>query len=290
MITCNGESRRRSIGTRKLNNCSSTNLHLRHWQIRHYCPILRFNAGIDWQTAFSIHPVEAMHGDLGMVSDDDLLIVISHSGRTKELQVFCDAVKCKKVLITKFRIGILPHIKADHTITYNADEPQYSTLPRQIPFVSSVVVMGIVSGVVAEVASQLQLTEEDYSKLHPDGDFGKQLTKCMDVCRPIHLVTRDKLIIAAADTITTSGSGCVGVTEDLSSKKLIGIVTDGDIRRSMNRKADYVNEIMTTEPVVIRDTEYVYKARDLMTSRKISEIPVIDSNGNPVGLISLKDI
>lgn len=249
------------------------------------------------QAAF-MHATEAMHGDLGMVANGDPVILISKSGATLELLRLVPILKRKKCPL----IGILGNLNSrlseqvdillDGSVVHEADPLNLA------PTSSSLAAMALGDALALGIAAVNGFTEQDYGQSHPSGQLGRNLTiRVSDVMHPLAGIAR----VSSLDTIrqvvitlTTFPLGAALVMDD--ARTLLGIITDGDIRRAFQKQKDILeikaHEIMTMSPVVASPTHSIKHALELMENRRsqISVLPVVDEENHCLGLLRLHDI
>jgi len=246
--------------------------------------------------AFFLHPAEAMHGDLGMVSANDVVIAISYSGESDEI------------------INILPNIRmigakivgltgnANSTLAKNSDLLQLLPQFREACYLglaptSSTTVEMCYGDALAVVASAIYgFKDADFGKFHPAGALGKKLVlRVEDLMSSgkdnavvnIHTTLKDAII-----ELSKKGLGIVSIVDD--NGHLRGVITDGDLRRQMEKGADVYNlsveNVMSKHPSTILRDKLAVSALTVMKERNISSIPVLDSSDIVVGTIRLQDI
>jgi arabinose-5-phosphate isomerase len=243
--------------------------------------------------AFFVHPAEASHGDLGMITSDDVIIALSWSGETTEL----------KNLITysrRFRISLIAITAAsDSTLAEAADVvirlPQArEACPHNLaPTTSSIMQLALGDALAVALLESRGFTPVDFGLLHPAGRLGAMLKHVRDIMR-----TGDRLPVVPVSTrmseavvqMTSKTLGCVGVTDPAG--KLVGIVTDGDLRRHMSPDlmSASVEEIMTPNPKTIRPDALASEALELINASKIQVLLVVDAGHVPVGILSFHDL
>jgi len=243
--------------------------------------------------AFFVHPSEASHGDLGMITLEDTLIVLSYSGDTAELS---DMISYTK----RFAISLIAITRNPDSILAKA--AQYTLLlpssPEACPMglaptTSTTLMLALGDALAVALLKRKGFSEKDFKKFHPGGRLGKKLLHVSDIMRPyedLPLVTPDTLMSEALITMTEKGFGCIGVLD--TQKKLIGIITDGDLRRHMNPSLlnQTVREIMTTTPQTISASSLAIEALGLMNRKAITNIFALEeTTGQLVGLLRLHD-
>jgi arabinose-5-phosphate isomerase len=249
--------------------------------------------------AITLHPCDALHGDLGIVTSNDVVVMLSNSGETDELLEILPHLKLRQVSIIV--IG-----KPNSTLACQADVVLDASVDREacplnlVPTSSTTVALAIGDALAMTVMQMKGLTPEAFAINHPAGRLGKRLTlKVGDlmlrgVDNPIlsPLASWIKVVVA----ITQGGAGAVNIVNEESH--LLGLVTDGDLRRWMQKtKPDELatltaQRIMTIKPVAVAPDILAYDALKLMEERpsQISVLPVVDNQQRCIGLIRLHDL
>jgi arabinose-5-phosphate isomerase len=252
--------------------------------------------------AIHLHPSDALHGGLGIVTADDVVIMLSNSGETSELLELLPYIKRREVPL----VAIVGRLKS--TIARRADAVLDASVDQEAcplnlaPTTSTTVALALGDALAMTLMRAKGLTEDDFASNHPAGQLGKRLT--LRVADLMHTDSENPTIGGDASwmdivsTISQYGLGAVNVVSD--EGKLLGIVTDGDLRRSLQRVGprdfSFANltcdELMTRNPVVTSPETLAFEALHLMEDRpsQISVLPVVDSSGKCVGLIRLHDI
>ncbi|MDV7270611.1 KpsF/GutQ family sugar-phosphate isomerase [Thioclava sp. A2] len=235
-----------------------------------------------------VHPAEASHGDLGMVTENDVALVLSNSGETPELS---DIIAHTR----RFRIPLIGVAsRSDSTLLTQADVA--IVLPRAaeacgtgvVPTTSTTMTLALGDALAVALMEHRAFTPEHFRIFHPGGKLGAKLSKVGDLMHvDLPLVSEDTPMPEALLTISQKGFGVVGVTD--AGGALIGIVTDGDLRRHMAGLLDHsAGEVMTRAPRTIRPSELAEAAVAEMNSRKITCLFVVDE-GRPVGILHIHD-
>lgn len=245
--------------------------------------------------AFFLHPGEAMHGDLGMISSNDLVLVISYSGESNEIIAILHNIK----IIGAKIVAITGNINS--TLAKLSDIVQ--VLPKfkeachlGLAPTSSTTVAMCYCDALAVVSSQLNgFTESDFAKFHPAGSLGKKLLLKVEnlMVDYSHTAIVDKNIILGEAIIEMSKKNLTIVTA-VENNKIAGIITDGDLRRLLERKVDLysirMKDVMTKKPYIIKKDEFAIQALNVMRNNNFSAMPVIDSKGNYNGIITIFNI
>ncbi|MBR4837515.1 MAG: KpsF/GutQ family sugar-phosphate isomerase [Bacteroidales bacterium] len=244
-------------------------------------------------TAVFMHAADAIHGDLGIIRDNDVVIAVSKSGETPEIKVLIPLIKIRKNRL----VAIVGNRKS-----YLASQADYvldTTVPREAcpnnlaPTSSTTAQLVMGDAMAVALLKMRGFTAEDFAKFHPGGSLGKRLYLTVgDICvkNGLPLVKPDDIMTQAIIEISEKMLGAAAV---IDNNHLVGIVTDGDLRRMLMRhpniEAVHVNEIMTKNPTTIEKTAHVADALNIMQSKEISVLPVME-NDKYVGMIHIHDI
>jgi arabinose-5-phosphate isomerase len=242
--------------------------------------------------AFFVHPGEAGHGDLGMITRDDVIMALSWSGETAELKNLIDYSR-------RYRIALVAMTaEAASTLAKAADVvlvmPQArEACPHNLaPTTSSLMQLGLGDALAIALLESRGFTAVDFGVLHPGGRLGALLKFARDIMHAgdsVPLVPLGTQMSHAVVEMTAKGFGCIGITG--GDGKLIGIITDGDLRRHM--RGDLLNasvdEVMTRGPKTIRPDQLASEALELLNSMKITALFVVDA-GLPVGIVHIHDL
>ncbi len=241
--------------------------------------------------ALFVHPAEASHGDLGMIARDDTLLMLSNSGETPEL---ADLV----TYATRFHIPLVAIVgRAPSTLADAAtvalvlpDEPEAGTLGLA-PTTSTIMMLALGDALAVALLERKGLTAEDFKLYHPGGKLGRRLVRVADIMHEgdaLPLVAADMAMSEALIVMTAKRLGCIGAID--RDGALLGIVTDGDLRRHMdaNLLQRPVSEIMTEHPVTVPATALGAEAVHLMNERQITSLFVMEA-GRPVGIVHIHD-
>jgi arabinose-5-phosphate isomerase len=242
--------------------------------------------------AFFVHPGEASHGDLGMITADDVIMALSWSGETAELK---DLINYSR----RFRIGLIAlTADAESTLAKAADvvltlPPAREACPHNLaPTTSSLMQLALGDALAVALLESRGFTALKFRELHPGGRLGAKLKFIRDIMHTGEAVPLVRLGTAMSDAVvvmTAKGFGCVGVTA--GDGTLAGIITDGDLRRHMRPDllAAKVDDVMTPKPKTISSDQLVSEALEILNSSKISAVIVVDAD-QPVGIVHLHDL
>ena len=242
--------------------------------------------------AYFIHPAEASHGDLGMMTADDAVIAISNSGNTMELTdivLYASQNNMPLIAITK---------NADSFLGKHCDylllQPQlHEACPLDCaPTTSTTVQMALGDALAMCLLSARGFCKEDFRRFHPGGSLGQKLSLVRDLMHTgdaMPLLPPDAPMMQVLAEMTRKGFGCVGVVD---GEILVGIITDGDLRRHMgpNILTSTARDLMTSNPVCIDAEALSAKAQGLMEERKITCLFIVDGQQRPIGIITVHDL
>lgn len=250
--------------------------------------------------AVYLHPMDAFHGDLGIVSTTDVAIILSNSGETDELIALLPCLRQRQVPIIAL-VG-----KSNSTLARNADAVLATSVEREAcplnlaPTASTTVALAIGDALAMTLTQVKGLTAEDFALNHPAGRLGKRLT--LRVADLMHSGLDNPIIppqatwLEIVNAISRGGLGAVNVVDVRG--QLLGIVTDGDLRRSIEKTKPTAFEgiraatIMTPNPTTVLPDQLAYDALQIMENRpsQISVLPVVDAERRCIGLLRLHDV
>ena len=245
-------------------------------------------------TSFFIHPSEASHGDLGMITKNDVVILLSNSGETKELTdiiYYCQNNKIPLIAIVR-RVGSdLVDISNVSLILPNIEEANFVNAPTT----STTMMIALGDAIASVLMNVKNFSKNQYGAFHPGGKLGSELTKIAKVMRignNIPIVNLDENISNVLLEITSKHLGCTAVIDN--NKILIGIVTDGDLRRHLVDDKNFMNlkakDVMTKNPCNMKEDELVISAKEFFHNKKITSIFIINENKNVKGIVHIHDI
>ena len=240
--------------------------------------------------AFAIHPGEASHGDLGMITKDDVVILLSNSGETKELK---DIIYyCKR-----FSIPIIGIVRRKDSELANAADidlvlpeiPEATAI--KAPTTSTTMMLALGDALAITLMEAKGFSNKDYGVFHPGGKLGAEFIKVKDLMRKnqdLPIVDKNSDIERILLEMTSKHLGCTGVEDEEGN--LVGIITDGDIRRHINK--DFMSllasQLMTKAPTVIEEQTLAIQAVALMNEKKITNLFVV-SNKKAIGILHIHD-
>jgi arabinose-5-phosphate isomerase len=242
--------------------------------------------------AFFVHAAEASHGDLGMITADDVILALSWSGEQPEMKNLITYAK-------RFRIAVIA-MTAERESSLSKAADVALTLPKAreacphnlAPTTSSLMMLALGDALAIALLEGRGFTSVDFSVLHPGGKLGALLKYTRDLMHSGEAVPLKPLGTRMSDALvemTSKGFGCVGITDTRGS--IVGIVTDGDLRRHMgpDLMSAVVDDVMTKNPKTISRDLLASETLELLNSSKITAVIVTDA-GKPVGIVHLHDL
>ena len=237
--------------------------------------------------AMYVHPVEASHGDLGMITSKDVIVMISNSGETAELRAMLDYAK-------RFAVKIIAMTsRAESTLSEKANVALILPAAREAcpnglaPTTSSLLQLALGDALAMALLEDKGFNAAQFKTFHPGGLLGADL---MHKPPRLPIASPDLAMSDALVVMTQKSFGCLGVTD--GTGRLIGIVTDGDLRRHMSHElVDLpVGKVMTSMPRTIAPDTLASEALEMLNSLKITSLFVIDEAGCPLGLVHIHDL
>ena len=241
--------------------------------------------------SYFVHASEASHGDLGMITSHDIVVLISNSGETQEL---------RDILLHTRRFNI-PLIgissKINSTLLQSADyKLNLPNLPEacaigMAPTTSTTLTLAMGDALAVAVMEQRGFGSEDFLKNHPGGKLGAQLSRVADLMHKGEKVPTVEADTPMSDVLLSMTSKGFGITGVLKGGVLIGVISDGDLRRHMgNLMEKTASEIATLDPVTITPELFAAQALALLNKKKISALMVVDEAKRPVGIVHIHDL
>ena len=246
--------------------------------------------------SFFMHPAEASHGDLGMITSNDVVIFLSNSGKSDELISILPVIKRIGAKIISITGNSNSELARESEIHLSAQVSQEACPLGLSPTASSTASLALGDALAICVLDQRAFTAEDFARSHPGGSLGKrQVVRVRDIMRKadqVPSIDEHALISDAILEISLKGLGFTAIVDKES--RPIGMFTDGDLRRQLSKKINYekqsVKEIMNKNPKTIFDDQIIIDAINLMESNKINGILVINREFKLVGAFNMHDL
>ncbi|MFG1360253.1 KpsF/GutQ family sugar-phosphate isomerase [Xanthobacter pseudotagetidis] len=242
--------------------------------------------------AHYVHPAEASHGDLGMITPDDVIVALSWSGETVELRDLVEYSRRFDVPLIAFTSNPESALATSASVVLALPTAPEACPHGLAPTTSTLMQLALGDALAVALLQSRGFTALDFRQLHPGGKLGASLKFVRDVMRggdAVPLVAGDTPMGAALVEMSAKGLGCVGVVGE--DGRLLGIVTDGDLRRHMSNDltARAAREIMTAAPKTVRPDQLASEALLLLNSKAITALLVVD-DGKPVGVLHIHDL
>jgi len=246
--------------------------------------------------AFFVHPVEASHGDLGMITADDVVIALSNSGESDELLNILPFIKRRGAKLIAMTGNPQSSLAKDSDYHIDAGVAQEACPLNLAPTASTTAAMAMGDALALALLDARGFSSDDYAQSHPGGSLGRQLlTRIRNVMRTgddIPTISPNASITEATQEISR---GKIGMTVVITpQRQILGIFTDGDLRRAVVNGLDLqtltVADVMTRKPRVIGPDKLTAEAVEMMDSRKINQLPVVDEDGRLIGALNMHDL
>ncbi|HWD20300.1 MAG TPA: KpsF/GutQ family sugar-phosphate isomerase [Verrucomicrobiae bacterium] len=247
-------------------------------------------------TAVVLHSVDALHGDLGVVADGDLILALSYSGESEELLNLIPALKRFAVKIISLTGSMKSSLARHSDVALDVQVPKEACPFNLAPTASTTAMLVMGDALAMTVLQARGFKEKDYARHHPSGAIGRALLmKVRDIMRadarnaiaPEEVSVKEALLI-----MCEAKSGSVSVVNRRG--KLSGVFTDGDLRRRMSTDGDVLGKplrsVMTARPICIRDDALAVEALKIFNERNIDDLIVVNGKGEPVGLVDSQDL
>jgi arabinose-5-phosphate isomerase len=268
-----------------------------------------------------MHPVEALHGDLGMLAQGDVVIALSASGETEEiLQLLATIKRLRIPLIAITCDPMATEARASSPVLDKASVRAGTSTPRTAstlassaeialscavaqeacglglaPTASTTTMLALGDAIAVALAERKGFKEEDFASLHPGGKLGKRLARVESLMHSGDAVPRVSALTKMPDVIYEMSRKKLGVTTVVDSDKLLGVISDGDLRRLLERRGKdaldlTAGECMTHDPKTISGSQFAATALAIMEERKITSLVVVDEKRNVQGIVHLHDL
>jgi len=246
--------------------------------------------------AFFLHPAEASHGDLGMITRDDVVLALSNSGETPELLTLLASITRLGVPLIALTGNSQSTLAREARVHLDVGVAEEACPLNLAPTASTTAALAMGDAVAVALLESRGFTAEDFARSHPGGALGRRLLlRVKDVMRSGTAVPRVGPDTALADGLLEISSKGLGMTVVVDAEgRAIGVYTDGDLRRSLDRRIDIhgarIRDVMTHPCKSIGPGELAAEAVHLMETHRITSLPVVDANGVLVGALNVHDL
>ena len=245
--------------------------------------------------AFFVHPAEASHGDLGMITREDVLIALSNSGESGELLVIVPIIKREGAKLIGITGNPQSSLAMDSDVHLDASVSEEACPLGLAPTASTTAALALGDALAVALLAARGFSEKDFARSHPGGRLGRQLlTHVSDVMRSGDAVPKVPVTAMLNEAVLEISRKGMGMTAIVRDDVVVGIFTDGDLRRLLGSGADLrsinVSDAMTKSPRTIESTKLAVEAVKIMEERKINQILVVDDHNKLVGALNTHDL
>lgn len=246
--------------------------------------------------SLSLHPVEALHGDLGMVGRQDAVLAISRSGESEEITNLLPFLKQVGVPVVALTGNVRSTLARHSDVVLDAGVKREACPHNLAPTASTTAALALGDALAVALVERRGFLPADFVRLHPGGALGKRmLLRVSDLMRTgrFHPVVEEAALVKdVLFKITSARAGSATVVD--RSGRLAGIFTDGDLRRQIEKDREVlsrpVREVMTRAPLTLGPDTLAAEALRLLSDRKVDELPVVSPRGKPLGLLDIQDL
>lgn len=244
-----------------------------------------------------LHPAEAMHGDLGVLRNDDLVLAISQSGETTEVTQILPHIKSRKIPLIAITGQTNSTLGQFASVVVETGRPVEADSLGVAPSTSTTVMLAIGDSMSLVLSRNRGFSHDDFAARHPGGSLGMRLLKVEETMRPVECCRlarpEDTVRQVFARPLPSRRTGAVMIVS--AEDHLVGIFTDSDLARLFENRQDDaldrpIREVMTSEPISVPEGTRLEDAVSLLDRRRLSELPVVDASGCPSGLIDVVDL
>ena len=246
-------------------------------------------------SAWFLHPAEAIHGDLGAIRDDDVVVALSHSGETEEIIRLLEAIRrigAKLIALTGDRTSTLARA-AD--VALDCSIATEACPMNLVPTASTTAALAMGDALAMTLCVRKGFREEDFASLHPGGKLGRRLMRVENVMHAGESAPMVRVSTPMPDVFHEMSSKRLGMTCVVDgTNRLAGVITDGDLRRAMSRSTDVLamtaDDVMTRNPITIRRDVLAVEALKIMETHKITSVVVVDERHGVEGVVQIHDL
>ena len=245
--------------------------------------------------ALFLHPAEAVHGDLGVLMPGDVVVALSASGETEEILRLLATLKRKGDALVSFSCNLQSTLAQASDVALDCSVEREACGLNLAPTASTTAMLALGDALAVAVSLRKGFKAEDFAELHPGGKLGKQLAKVSDLMHAGDSVPVVAMATPMTDVIYEMSSKKLGMTTVQESSKLRGVISDGDLRRLLEREggaalSKTAGEAMNATPRTIAASELAAKALAILEERKITSLVVVDAESKVEGVVHLHDL
>jgi len=242
-----------------------------------------------------LHPAEAIHGDLGMLVQGDVVLALSMSGETEEILRLLATIKRLEIILIAMTGNLTSTLGQAADVTLDCSVAHEACALGLAPTASTTAMLALGDALAVALAQKRGFKEEDFASLHPGGKLGKKLARVHTLMHSGDSVPKVGPSTRMSDVIYEMSRKGLGVTTVVDGEKLLGIISDGDLRRLLERRGKDVLELsagecMTVSPKTIDPNAFAVNALTVMEKKKITSLPVVSQDGELKGILHLHDL
>jgi arabinose-5-phosphate isomerase len=245
--------------------------------------------------SFFVHPGEASHGDVGMIIRDDVVLALSNSGETAEILTILPVIKRLGVPLIAFTGNPDSALARIATVHLDIKVPAEACPLNLAPTASTTAALAMGDALAVALLKARGFTEEDFARSHPAGTLGRKLLYVRDVMRSgadVPMVRADATLAEGLMEVTSKRLGMTAIVD--GALKVLGVFTDGDLRRALDRAADLrttrMDQVMTRRPKSVHPDTLAAEAVHLMETHSITSLVVLDADDTVVGALNVHDL
>jgi arabinose-5-phosphate isomerase len=245
--------------------------------------------------ALFLHPAEAVHGDLGVLMSGDVVVALSASGETEEILRLLATLKRKGDALISFSCNLQSTLAQASDVALDCSVEREACGLNLVPTASTTAMLALGDALAVAVSLRKGFRAEDFAELHPGGKLGKRLAKVRELMHSGEEIPAVTPFTPMADVIFEMSSKKLGITTVQEGGRLNGVISDGDLRRLLEREggaalSKTAGEAMNPHPRTIASSELAAKALAILEERKITSLVVVDADGKVEGIVHLHDL
>jgi len=242
-----------------------------------------------------MHPAEALHGDLGMVASGDVVVALSSSGETEELLKLLANIRRVGDALISFTCDVKSTLGQASDVTLDCSVPREGCNLGLAPTASTTAMLALGDAMAVALSERRGFKEEDFAALHPGGKLGKKLMRVSEFMHSGDALPRVSPDTAMHEVIYEMSRKKLGMTTVAENGKLLGVISDGDLRRLLERRGKdamdlKAGECMTRTPSTVNPSTFAMTALNLMEQRKITSLVVVEDDSRLLGVVHLHDL
>ena len=248
--------------------------------------------------AHFVHPTEALHGDLGCVGPGDVWLMLSNSGETDEVLRLLPIIRERELPVVAITASNVSSLGAAAHVTIQLGRLVEAGAHGLAPSTSTTAMLAIGDALALVISQARNFTPQQFAAFHPGGSLGRRLASVKDIMRSgdqVRIASESATIREVFITLSRPGRRTGAVMLVDADGRLSGLFTDSDLARLLERRRDEqidrpISEVMTVRPLTVGPDAILEEVLQLLGSRHVSELPVVDADGSPIGLVDITDL